>query len=179
VFVDETGLSLVPTVRRTWAQRGRTPVLRHRQRSWSKLNQIAALSVSPRRHRLNLYWHWARGRSVPGDEIVGFVRDLLHHLRGHVILVWDNLPAHRSAAVKDLERRFARLHIERLPAYAPELNPCELLFSDEKRSLANHGFDDLDELFDQADDHAISLRRDQRRLRSCIDGTPLRIRWPT
>lgn len=179
MFLDETGLSLVPTVARSWARVGQTPVLRHPQRSWSKLNQVAAISVSPRRRRLGLYWRFEPGKSVPAEAIASFIADLLRHLRGHVILVLDNLPAHKGAAVRAVEARSRRLSLEYLPPYAPELNPCELLFAHQKRPLANHGLPDLDCLFDHADDHLQRLRRRAGLLRSFVDGTPLKIRWPT
>lgn len=169
----------MPTVARTWALRGQTPTLHHPQRSWTKLNQITALSVSPARQRLGLYWHWEAGPSAPAPAIAAFVADLLRHCRGHVVLVLDNLPAHRHGPLPALARRQRRLHLEYLPPYAPELNPCELLFAHEKRPLANHGLPDLDCLYDHADDHLQRLRPQQQLLRSFIKGTPLTLRWPT
>jgi DDE superfamily endonuclease len=179
VFLDETGLSLVPSVARSWALKGRTPVLVHPQRSWSKLNQIAALSVSPARRRLGLYWRFERGKAASQEAIASFIAGLLRHLRGPVIVVLDNLPAHKGAAVRAVERRHRRLRLAYLPPYAPELNPCELLFAHQKRPLANHGLPDLDCLFDHADERLQRLHRRQDLLRSFIDGTPLKIRWPT
>lgn len=49
-FLDETGFLLLPPVRKTWAPRGQTPVLRH----WTcrdKLSAITALTVSQHRPR--------------------------------------------------------------------------------------------------------------------------------
>ena len=46
------------------------------------------------------------------------------------ILLWDGLPAHRSRAMLAwLNRQRHWLVVERLPAYAPELNPVEGLWS--------------------------------------------------
>ena len=163
---------------RSWAPCGQTPVLVHPQRAWGKLNQIAAISVSPGRRRLGLYWHFERGRSAPAEAIAAFIAGLLRHLRGHVILVLDNLPAHKGGAVQAVQRRHRRLHLEYLPPYAPELNPCELLFAHQKRPLANHGLPDLDCVFDHADEHLQQLHRRRDLLRSFIDGTPLKITWP-
>lgn len=56
-----------------------------------------------------------------------------------VTLVWDGLPAHRSKAMNDfLAAQTDWLTVERLPAYAPELNPVETLWSNIKGTeLAN------------------------------------------
>jgi hypothetical protein len=47
----------------------------------------------------------------------------VRHLRGHIVLLWDGGGVHRGPALDRLLERHARLHIERFPAYAPELNP--------------------------------------------------------
>ncbi|MGH2569392.1 MAG: transposase, partial [Bacteroidota bacterium] len=49
VFVDESGFSLVPSVRRTWAPIGQTPILRH-VASWKNLSAISGVTLQP-----NLY----------------------------------------------------------------------------------------------------------------------------
>src|SRR6266513_6358129 len=46
VFQDESGVSLLPSVRATWAPRGKTPVLRHRF-AWKRLSIAGALVYEP------------------------------------------------------------------------------------------------------------------------------------
>jgi len=48
-------------------------------------------------------------------------------LRGHVIVVRDGASIHDPRSLSDLCRKYPRLHLERLPAYAPQLNPIEVL----------------------------------------------------
>jgi hypothetical protein len=43
MFEDESGVSLLPSVRATWAPRGPTPVLRHRF-GWKRLSLAGALA---------------------------------------------------------------------------------------------------------------------------------------
>ena len=76
----------------------------------------------------NFYFRLFPG-SIKGPQVVQFLRHLLHHLPGKLVVLWDRLPAHRSAVVKDFvaEQR-GRLALEFLPAYAPELNPVEYLW---------------------------------------------------
>ena len=54
-----------------------------------------------------------------------------------IVLVWDNLGGHTSAAMRALIDSRAWLHVYPLPAYAPELNPAEGVWSSLKRGLAN------------------------------------------
>ncbi len=133
VFLDESGFSQRPPIRRTWAPRGQTPVLIHRQRRWEQLSAIGALAYrrTPRRRalRTNVYLQTVPG-PVHGTEVVRFLRHLRRHVRTPVILIWDGLQAHRSREVqqyRDTNRGW--LTIERLPAYAPELNPVEGFWS--------------------------------------------------
>lgn len=59
----------------------------------------------------------------------------------------DGAAIHRSAAIKAfLQTKPGRIYLERLPAYSPELNPVELLWSQIKRSLKNQVFSSLEEL---------------------------------
>jgi transposase len=51
------------------------------------------------------------------------------HLRGRVIVVWDGGSNHKGPLIRALCSRFPRLHLEPLPAYAPELNPVEFIWS--------------------------------------------------
>lgn len=64
------------------------------------------------------------------DSLIEFLEKFHRHFKGEkVTLIWDGLPSHRSKAMKNWigkQRRW--LVVERLPAYAPELNPVELLW---------------------------------------------------
>lgn len=135
VFVDESGFMLTPTVARTWAPRGQTPRLHHSQRH-DRISVISGISVSPKRRRVGLYYQW-HPHNIREREAVAFLRHLLRHLRGPVLLVWDNLGVHRGTLVQRLCRRVRRLRLEFLPAYAPELNPDEGVWRQTKHRLAN------------------------------------------
>jgi hypothetical protein len=84
---------------------------RHRD----KVSTIAALSVAPRRRRLGLYWRTDPERYIDAEAVVAFLRRLLRHLRGRVIVVWDGGSNHKGPVIRELLRRFPRLHLERLP----------------------------------------------------------------
>jgi transposase len=136
VFADESGFLLIPNVRRTWAPRGQTPVVRHRYRR-DKISAISAITVSPRRHRLGLYLHLHPDGNITHVEVAVFLRALLRHLRGHVIVLLDGGSIHKGSDVQALRARCPRLHVEWFPGYAPELNPDELVWAHFKATLAN------------------------------------------
>lgn len=171
VFVDESGFQLTPSLRRTWAPRGRTPSVRHWQRR-DKVSAISGLSVSPARKRVGLYWQLHRD-NARRDEVCGFLRHLLRHLRGRVIVVWDNSNTHKGEPIRELCRDFGRLHIEALPPYAPELNPDEGVWASLKGVLANGCPDDVDELARDLVDSLCELKRCPATLRSCFHRSDL------
>jgi hypothetical protein len=89
VFADESGFLLIPNVVRTWAPQGQTPIHRHRQGRRDKISVISGISVSPRRRRLGLYYLLFYD-NIGQDEVCVFLRELLRHLRGPVIVLLDN-----------------------------------------------------------------------------------------
>jgi len=166
VFADESGFMLTPTVVRTWAPRGQTPIFRHSQRH-DRISVISAISVSPTRRRVGLYYQWHH-HNIRELEAVAFLRHLLRHLRGHVVLIWDNLGVHKGKLVRRLCRRVPRLHLEYLPAYAPELNPDEGVWRHTKGRLANGCPADRFDLVFSLLDELEALRRSPDLLWSCI-----------
>ena len=64
VFQDESGVSLLPAVRATWAPRGHTPVLRHRF-GWSRVSMAAALAYRPDRTEAHLVFDFHPGAYAP------------------------------------------------------------------------------------------------------------------
>ena len=171
VFVDESGFLLLGTVRRTWAPRGHTPLTRYRYRH-GKVSLISALSVSPKRHRVALYFQLHR-ENIRRPEVCAFLRHLLRHLPGHVILLWDNGQIHKGQEIRRLLERHPRLQVEYFPGYAPELNPDEGVWSQTKGALANGRPDDLDELTGQVLSELANLRNSPSSLRACFHTSDL------
>ena len=128
VFLDECGFLLMPNVRRTWAPRGHTPIIRHRYRR-DKVSAISAVTVSARRRRCGLYIHFHPGSNITHVEVAVFLRALLRQLRGHVIVLWDGGSIHKGPDVRALLARCPRLHVEPFPGYAPDLNPDEFVWN--------------------------------------------------
>jgi len=147
VFWDESGVSLLPVVRRTWAPRGHTPVIRHRFK-WKRMSMAAALCYGSRGGGASLAFH-RQVDAYDTDSLIGALGELRRFLGGEkATLVWDGLPAHRSKAMATwLGRQRHWLVVERLPGYAPDLNPVEALWSNLKGvELANMAADTLQEV---------------------------------
>jgi len=157
---------LAPTVLRTWAPRGHTPLLRHWHRR-DRISVISGLSVSPRRQRLGLYYQWHH-HNIRQPDVCEFLSHLLRHLRGPVIVLWDRLLLHRLPPVHEFCRRVPRLTLEYFPAYAPELNPDEQVWNLTKARLANGSPDDRFDLALSVIAELEACRKSQPRLRGCI-----------
>lgn len=160
IFMDESGFSPGSVVRRTWAPRGRTPVIRPQTRNWKWMSAIGALAyrrITGDARVLLLFQHGA----VKTAGVLRFLRHLRRHTRGSVLLLWDGLQAHRSAPVSDWIRENCDwLRVERLPAYAPELNPVEGMWGWLKGSrLANVCGDALEPLVKRIRNGAQRARR--------------------
>jgi len=99
--------------------------------------------------------------AIRGPQVIEFLTHLLAHLPGNLLVIWDGLPAHRSRLVQHWVGQQARLELERLPAYAPELNPVEYLWGYWKQhELPNFCPKNFAELSDHA---RRALRRMRRR----------------
>lgn len=136
---------LQPTVRRSWAPKGHTPILTSYDRR-DRLSAISTVTVSPKRRRLGLYFDLLE-HNVKADDFEAFVDHLLRRVGRPIILILDRYSVHRSAAKRLLARHPRRLEIEWLPAYAPELNPDEQVWNRTKYTdLANFVPDDAEHL---------------------------------
>jgi transposase len=88
-------------------------------------------------------------KAFDGEAIVRFLKHLLQHLSGKLLIVWDGLPAHRSRKVRAFLRDGGamRLYLAQLPSYAPELNPDEAtwdyLKNVELKKVCCHSLDEL------------------------------------
>jgi transposase len=180
-FIDESGVKLTPPVRRTWAPRGKTPVLGHPYRRGKQISMCGLVAYRP-----------GAGQGEPPAAWMGFdllegaydtaacirVLDGLGHQLGHqpTTVIWDNLGAHHAGDLQDRAATQPWLELAYLPSYAPELDPVEGLWANLKgRELANRCCADRPELIATAQVGSIRARRDPDLLGSFLAGTGLTI----
>ena len=172
MFLDESGFSLTPTVRRTWAPKGHTPSLYHWYKR-DKLSAIGALTVSPRQQHLGLYLRLATDRAFTGLDVRAFLRALLQHLRGAVVLLWDRGTIHTRREVTAYLGKHPRVHPYDFPPYAPELNPAEHIWNQADAALANGAPPHLGQLRGRLRRATHRLRSSPRLLWACIKASDL------
>ncbi len=149
---------------RTYAPCGETPVLRA-PLTRDHLSVISGVTADGR-----LFAHMQE-QAFSGATVVDFLRQLLRQIPGKLLVVWDGAPIHRGRAVQAFlaNGAAARLQMERLPGYAPELNPDEGVWNLLKRKeLKNRCCRDLDELRWELGLAIRRLRRKRHLLRACV-----------
>jgi transposase len=165
VLIDESGFMLQPVVRHTWAPKGQTPI----HYSWDRhdrLSVIVGITIAPYRRRLGLYFQ-VYDHNIRFEEVITFLYVLHRHLRRKLIVVMDRYSAHRKAVRLLQESGVDWLEVEWLPAYAPELNPTEMVWNHVKYAdLANFIPDDLEALLQAVDASITDIRKDSDLIRS-------------
>jgi transposase len=164
VWVDESAFYPLPAVVRTWAPCGVTAVLR----APLTRDHLSVISGITPAGQLLLQ---VRERPLRGPDAVRFLQHLLRHIPGKLLVIWDGAPIHRAQVVKDFlaPGGAARIWLERLPAYAPELNPDEGIWNSLKQvELRNLCCHDLAELRLELRLAAARLRHKREVIRGCI-----------
>lgn len=129
---------------------------------WEKRSVIAGVTLR------QFYFRIYEG-SINGERAASFLQALQRHIGGKLLVLWDGAAIHRSKPVKTLLAcNRGRIWLERLPAYAPELNPVEYLWAHLKEHeianlLVQHGW----ELSLHATRALRRMRRRPRILRAC------------
>lgn len=140
-FQDESNVSLTAFLGKTWAPCGQTPkakVTGHR-------GGVAAMSAISGRGHLLFRLHEKR---IASPEVIDFLGQMLrHHSRRHLVVVMDQAPPHTSKVTKAYIASQRRLHVFHLPAYSPDWNPDEKVWSHLKhQELKSHTAKTQDEL---------------------------------
>jgi len=170
---------LSPTVRRTLAPRGQTPI----QYCWDRRDRISAISaitLSHRRKRRGLYFTLLPdNENVHGEQVVGFLRQLHRHIPGALEVIWDRGNVHdRSKVVQAYLARHPEIITHKLPPYAPDLNPDEQVWSHTKYArLANYAPADSRELRRRLVNEFNRLRKRPDLLMSFLRHTKLPFRF--
>jgi putative transposase len=161
-------------VRRTWATIGQTPIIPSDGGHRDKVSVIGALTLSPIDHHLGFYFQTLPHGYFGAEPVVGFLRHLLRHLRGKVVVIWDGGTNHNGPIIRKFLKRNRRLSLVRLPAYSPDLNPVEFVWSWLKWGrLANYAPEDIPELDDWILEHLMELKFDPELLKALWERSDL------
>jgi transposase len=168
-FLDESGFYPRPSVVRTYAPVGQTPILRE----WCTRDHLSAISaISP----AGKLFFQSQDHAMDSSDAVAFLEHLLREVPGRMVLIWDGAPIHRSHVIKEFLANGAapRLRLERLPAYAPELNPGEGLWQQLKGvELRNLCCFNIPHLTHEVRDAVKRVRRKPRLIISFFRGAKL------
>jgi transposase len=131
VFWDEFGFSFQEALATTWARKGKRPVLRQVTYDRRAISTAVALTLSGK-----IYKRHFEG-SIHSEQIIETLKHLQRHLPDEIILIWDRARIHTSNKVQAYLSEHPDIHVELLPAYAPELNPEEYCHGNIKQHLRN------------------------------------------
>ena len=106
--------------------------------------------------------------NIGQEEVCVFLRELLRHLRGPLIVLLDNSSTHQGEPLRQLLREYPRLQIEHFPSYTPELNPDEGVWALAKAELANSCPKDGEELMEEIILSMKAIRKSPKKLRGYI-----------
>ena len=95
------------------------------------LSTIAAITLTSRIYKLHFEG------SISGEQVVRFLKHIQRQVKGDIILIWDRARIHTGKIAQDYLHDHPEIHVEYLPAYAPELNPEEYCHGYVKRNLKN------------------------------------------
>lgn len=167
VFTDESGFLLAPLARLSLAPVGQTPILLQHARQRDKVSVAAALTLSPVRGHLGLYYRSYPNQYINAQKYSLFLRDLLHRTGQPLVIVQDQGGMHKGPFIRELCSAFPRLDLNMLLAYAPDLNPTEWLWNHVKyHELANYAPLSITELDATVHRCLDRVMNDQDRLRS-------------
>ena len=172
VYLDESGFFLTPTVRRTLAPRGQTPILDAWDRR-DRLSAISAITISPVAARPNLYFD-LYPHHIHGEQVVAFLAEL-HRRLGPLTVVWDRGPIHDKAkVVREWLAKHPGVVTEKFPGYVPDLNPDEGVWGwTTYGRLANLAANDTSELWDRVVEELVEVKFRPDLLRGFIRQTKL------
>jgi transposase len=159
----------LPSVVRTYAPVGHTPILRD---GWTRDHLSAISAISP---AAKLSFH-RQDYAMKSEDVVTFVEHLLREVPGRLVIIWEGSPIHRSHTIHEFLANGAahRRQLARLPAYAPELNPGEGVWQQRKGvELRNWCCVDLRHLREELCAAVKRVRRKPRILNGCFAGAGL------
>ncbi len=151
-YEDEAGQSLRPPKARTWSRRGQTPVVSVCGKGSGRVSMAGLIATRPGLrtrlfYRIRVY-HGRKNepKGLGEEDYIRLLTGVHAQLRAPLIVVWDNLHHHVGTTMREFVDQHDWLTVIQLPAYAPELNPTEGVWSHIKRGLGNLAACGIDQL---------------------------------
>ena len=166
---DETGISNQDQTARSYAPRGRTPVV---ARTAKRITQSMIAAVSNRGLMRFMLYEGA----LTADRFIAFLRRLVRDAGRKVVLIVDNLKVHKASKVQAwVESHRHEIELCYLPPYAPDHNPSEYLNNDLKQKLRQQPQPDTtEELIRQTRCVLRAVQRSPQRIRTYFRPEPVR-----
>ena len=160
-FWDESGFRADTVHGKTWAPRGKTPVV---ERPGQRQSISAASAVNAR----GGFWYATYQGALNAELFIDLLKKMMKGRRKPVHLVVDGLPAHKTAKVREfIESTQGKLTMHILPGYAPDLNPDELVWSHVKRTgVARNPLRAGEKLEVRVDQQLREMQKNRRLVRS-------------
>jgi len=169
VFFDEFGFSFQEVLRRTWAPRGRRPILRRVESERRAVSTAVGLTLAGK-----IYKRHFKG-SMHSAQVVESLKHLLRQMPEGFLLIWDRARIHTSAETQNFLANHPEICFEGLPAYAPELNAEEYCHGQVKRRLSNATPTEEAEIHTMLDSGFAWLRRRPDLLLNCFHAAGLSV----
>jgi len=166
---DETGISNQDQVGRSYAPRGRTPVV---VRTAKRITRSMISAVSNRGLMRFMLYEGA----LTADRFIAFLRRLVREAGRKVVLIVDNLKVHKAGKVQAwVESHRHEIELYYLPAYAPDHNPSEYLNNELKQKLRQQPQPDTKEqLVERTRSVLRVIQRSPERVRAYFRPEPVR-----
>ncbi len=169
VFFDEFGFSFREALGRTWAPRGRRPILRRVESQRRAVSTAVGLTLAGKIYKRHFLG------SMHSAEVIVTLKHLLRQMPEGFVLIWDRARIHTSAETKRFLKEHPEIRVEPLPAYAPELNAEEYCHGQVKRRLKNVTPDDQVQMRAMLDGGFAWLRRRPDLLLNCFHAAGLSV----
>ncbi len=147
------------------------PEIRHAGGARKKLSVISGVVVRKQLDQIDtkLIFRIHSGQTITAKEVKEFLFQLKAQIDGEIIIIMDNLKAHRSKRVKRFEKRLDRIEIIYLPPYSPDMNPDEGVWNWSKtKDLINSCPSNFKELVKNVQSSLRHLQKKKNTLRWCL-----------
>lgn len=166
---DETGLRSDDVRGRSFAPKGKTPVVRVN----SKRENVGLISTVTNQGKVR--WMVLNG-ALDSDQLIAFLKRLVKDARRKVFLILDNLRVHHAKLVKAwLAKHQDEIEVFYLPSYSPELNPDEMLNADLKQAVTTKApARTKGQLLKATTSHMHKLQKSPARVKSYFEHAPVK-----